>query len=175
MVLARYVELRRHTDNDGDVLTAEGVAAATALGEGLTADYQVIVSSGAQRATQTAACVLAGLGAPVPGGVVVEPGLRSSVEDEWRAAYRSAGAGDLQSLMMADAALVGAESVVLGEGLKRTFDRLEDGQRALAIGHSPTNEAAVYGLTGVIMAPMEKGEGVVIIDTGDGYELDAVG
>ena len=69
--MGRYVELRRHTDNDGDTLTEEGVAAAVALGRSLSGGYQVIVSSGAQRATQTAACVIAGLGETVPDGVVV--------------------------------------------------------------------------------------------------------
>ena len=171
--LARYVELRRHTDNDGDLLTANGVQAALALGESLSGGYQVIVSSGAQRATQTAACVVAGLGERIPDGVVVEPGLRSTLEHEWRAAYRVAGAGDLQSLLTADPGLVRADSAVLAEGLKRTFDRLEDGQRALAIGHSPTNEAAVFGLTGIIVVSMGKGEGVVVVDTGDGYEVEA--
>ena len=39
-VLARYVELRRHTDNDGDMLTAEGVQAAVALGELLSGGYR---------------------------------------------------------------------------------------------------------------------------------------
>ncbi|MEE9205902.1 MAG: histidine phosphatase family protein [Acidimicrobiia bacterium] len=171
--MARYVELRRHTDNDGDVLTADGVQAAVALGKSLSGSYQVIVSSGAQRATQTAACILAGLGEPVSDGVVVEPGLRSRMEDRWRAAYRAAGAGDLESLRMADPDLVSVDSELLAEGLGRIFDRLEDGQRALAIGHSPTNEAAVFGLTGVIVAPMGKGQGVVIIDTGDGYQVEA--
>ncbi len=171
--LARYVELRRHTDNDGDMLTADGVQAAVALGKLLSGGYQVIVSSGAQRATQTAACVIAGLDERIPDGVVVEPGLRSTVEDRWRAAYRTAGAGDLESLRTADPALIRADSELLAEGLKRTFDRLEDGQRALAIGHSPTNEAAVFGLTSVIVAPMGKGKGVVVVDTGDGYEVEA--
>ncbi len=172
-VLVRYVELRRHADNDGDMLTAEGVRAAVALGELLSGGYQVVVSSGAQRATQTAACVIAGLGERIPDGVVVEPGLRSTLEDQWRAAYRVAGVGDLRSLLTADPGLVRADSAVLAEGLKRTFDRLEDGQRALAIGHSPTNEAAVFGLTGVIVVPMGKGQGVVVVDTGDGYEVEA--
>ena len=44
-VLVRYVELRRHADNDGDMLTAEGVRAAVALGELLSGGYQVVVSS----------------------------------------------------------------------------------------------------------------------------------
>ena len=171
--MARYVELRRHTDNDGDMLTADGVQAAVELGKSLRGGYRVIVSSGAQRATQTAGCVLAGLGEPVPDGVVVEPGLRSRMEDRWRAAYRTAGAGDLESLRTADPELVGVDSELLAEGLSRIFDRLENGQRALAIGHSPTNEAAVFGLTGVIVVPMGKGQGVVIVDTGDGYQVEA--
>ena len=75
--MPRFVELRRHTDNDGDVLTGEGVAAALRIGAGLAGGYRLGVSTGAQRATQTLACFLAALAQPVPGGVIVEPGLRS--------------------------------------------------------------------------------------------------
>lgn len=169
--MARYVELRRHTDNDGDALTEEGVAAAVALGKSLSGSYQVVVSSGAQRATQTAACVLAGLGKMIPGGVVVEPALRSTKEDRWRAAFHTAGAGDLESLRSVDPELVDDDSELLADALRRTLERLQAGQRALALGHSPTNEAAVFGLTGAIITPMGKGEGVVVVDTGDGYEV----
>jgi broad specificity phosphatase PhoE len=171
--VGRYVELRRHTDNDGDILTEDGVAAAVALGRSLRGGYRLVVSSGAQRATQTAACVISGLGEVVPDGVVVEPRLRSAVEDRWREAYRAAGAGDIDSLRDADPKLVHEDSAQLAEGLRNVFDRLEEGQRALAIGHSPTNEAAVFGLTGVIIAPLRRGEGVVVVDTGDGYEVVA--
>ncbi len=83
--VSREIELRRHTDADGDVLTDEGVAAALELGARLRGGYQLAVSTGAQRATQTLACFLAALGEQVPGGVVVESGLRSQVEDRWRA------------------------------------------------------------------------------------------
>ncbi|MFQ5966441.1 MAG: histidine phosphatase family protein [Acidimicrobiia bacterium] len=172
--MARYLELRRHTDNDGDMLSPEGVQAALDLGGSLSGGYQVLVSSGAQRATQTAACVVAGLGERIPDGVIVEPALRSTMEDRWRAAYRSAGAGDLESLRRADPELVQADSGRLAEGLKRTFHRLQEGQRALAIGHSPTNEAAIFGLTGVIVAPIAKGQGVLVVDTGDAYQIEAV-
>ncbi len=170
--MTRHVELRRHTDSDGDILTEIGVRAAVALGKALSGDYRVVVSSGAQRATQTAACVIAGLGQRVPDGVIVESGLRSTIEDRWRAAYRTAGAGDLESLRTADPELVRVDSAVLAAGLRRTFERLEDGEQALAIGHSPTNEAAVFGLTGVIVGPMGKGEGVVIVQTGAGYAVE---
>ena len=94
--MARFVELRRHTDSAGDVLTDQGVAAALHLGAGLTGGYRFGVSTGAQRATQTLACFLAALGQPVPGGVIVEPGLRSEREERWRAAYQRAGSGELE-------------------------------------------------------------------------------
>jgi hypothetical protein len=31
------------------------------------------------------------------------------------------------------------------------------------VGHSPTNEAAVLGLTGEIVEPMSKGSGVLLV------------
>ena len=54
--MARYVELRRHTDSVGDVLTEEGTRAALEIGQRLIGPYALLVSSGAQRATQTLAC-----------------------------------------------------------------------------------------------------------------------
>jgi hypothetical protein len=51
--LMRYVELRRHTDNEGDRLTPRGVADAEMIGrEGLHSPYAAFVSTGAARATQ---------------------------------------------------------------------------------------------------------------------------
>src|SRR5205809_4362963 len=100
--MARYVELRRHTDNDGDALSEAGVRAALEIGRGLSGGYQLLVSSGAQRATQTLACFACVLREPVPGGAVVESGLRSRVEERWRAAYQRAGSGDLAALRAAD-------------------------------------------------------------------------
>jgi hypothetical protein len=47
--MARYLELRRHTDNDGDVLSEEGVQAALEIGRRLTGRYALLVSSGASR------------------------------------------------------------------------------------------------------------------------------
>jgi hypothetical protein len=77
--VGREIELRRHTDADDDVLTADGVRAALAIGARLRGDYDLAVSTGAQRATQTLACFLAALAQQVPGGVVVETGLRQFV------------------------------------------------------------------------------------------------
>src|SRR5919108_2033734 len=128
-VMAKYVELRRHTDSDGDVLTPEGVRAAVEIGSRLTGGYDLLVSTGAQRATQTLACFLAGVGEKVEQGAVVEPGLRSAVEDRWRAAYEKAGSGDLRALREADPELVEEDSTTLGAALRRVLDALPDGGR----------------------------------------------
>src|ERR687892_25717 len=65
--MARYVELRRHTDNDGDALTEDGVRAALEIGQQLAGGYALLVSTGAQRATQTLACFACVLREPVAG------------------------------------------------------------------------------------------------------------
>jgi broad specificity phosphatase PhoE len=170
--MARSVELRRHTDNDGDVLSDDGIAAALRLGGRLTGGYRVAVSTGAQRATQTIACLLAGLGRPVPDGVVVEPGLRSQQEDRWRALSKEAGGGDLAAMRSVDPEFVDEEATALGASLGRVLERLEDGQRALAVGHTPTNEAAVLGLTGQLVAPLAKGAGVLVSEDQGSYRVD---
>ncbi len=170
----KEVELRRHTANEGDVLTAEGVQAAVDIGRRLRGGYTLAVSSGAQRATQTVACFLAGLGQELPDGILVEPMLRSAVEDRWREAYQRAGFGDLDSLRKADPELVAADSAALGAGLRAVFDRLPAGGRALVVGHSPTNEAAVLGLSGEIIAPLGKGAGVVIRENDDEFTVQPV-
>jgi len=165
--MAKTIVLLRHTDNDGDVLSPDGVAAAVRLGASLDGPFDVAVSTGAQRATQTIGCILGGLGTSVPGGVVIEADLRSDVEDRWRAAYEKAGGGELDDFLRVAPDLVEAEAGTLGAALRRIADRLDDGQRALVVGHSPTNEAAVYGLTGEHVAALGKGEGVEIILEGD--------
>jgi len=172
--VAKEIELRRHTDADEDILTAEGVAAALAIGAQLQGGYHLAVSSGAQRATQTLACFLAALGEQVPGGVVVEPGLRSQVEDRWRAAYQKAGSGALGALREADPELVSEDSERLGAALRRVLDALPDGGRALVVGHSPTNEAAVLGLTGEVMPPLAKGGGVRVLAGDDRYRVESL-
>lgn len=172
--MAYVLEIRRHTDNDGDVLTDEGVTAALRLGERLDGDYDLVVSSGAQRATQTAACMLAALGEQVHRGVIVEPGVRSDREDDWREAYAEAGSGHLDAFREVAPELVEAEAKALGDGLQAVLDRLEPGDRALIVGHSPTNEAAVLGLTGRVVDPMDKGAGVRVTVDADGTTVEAL-
>ena len=162
--MTKAVELRRHTDNDGDALTDDGVRAALEIGARLAGDYTLLVSSGVQRATQTLACFLAGLGQRVPDGVIVETGLRTEAEGRWREIYAQTKKPDLVSFQAADPEFVAFEVASLGAALHRVFDRLGDGGRALAVGHSPTNEAAVFALTGEMVRPMAKGEGVLVVE-----------
>jgi broad specificity phosphatase PhoE len=171
-VVKKEIEVRRHTDAEGDVLTDEGVRAALAIGARLGGNYDVAFSTGAQRATQTLACFLAALAEQVPGGVVAEPGLRSEVEDRWRSAYQAAGSGGLEALRDADPDLVAEDSERLGAALRRVLESLPDGGRALVVGHSPTNEAAILGLTGEIVEPLAKGDGVLVIADDDGYSVE---
>jgi broad specificity phosphatase PhoE len=170
----KYVELRRHTDADGDVLTEEGARAAMAIGADLEGGYDLLVSTGAQRATQTLASFIAARGERVPRGVIVETGLRSAQEDRWRAAYEKAGSGELEAMRAADPKLVEEDSAALGAALRRVLDALPDGGRALVVGHSPTNEAAVLGLTGEIVAPLAKGAGVLVVAEDQGFHVQSL-
>jgi broad specificity phosphatase PhoE len=170
--VTKAVELRRHTDNDGDALTSDGVRAALEIGARLHGGYELLVSSGMQRATQTLACFLAGLGEQVPGGAIVEPGLRSESESRWREIYAQTGKPDLESFRVADPKFVDAEEARLGSALRRIFAALSDRGRALAVGHSPTNEAAAHALTGHVVGPLGKGEGVLIVLDGHDFRVE---
>ncbi len=172
--MAKYLELRRHTDNDDDVLSPEGVRHALEIGTRLEGNYDLLVSTGAQRATQTLACFLAALGQAVSGGVVVEGGLRSEVEDRWKAAFQQAGSGELDALRTADPELFEQDSVRLGAALRRVLERVPDGARVLVVGHSPTNEAAVFGLTGEMLPPMPKGGGVRVVEEEEQIRVGAL-
>lgn len=168
----KYVELYRHTDNDGDTLTAEGVAAAERIGrDALHPPYDAFASSGAERATQMLEILRASCGQD-DAEIVTAAGLRSSVEDRWRAAAKAAGKGaDLEVMRRVDPDLVEKESFLLGAALRRVFDALPEHGRALVVGHSPTNEAAVLGLTGAAVPPLDKGQAVLV--TGDGRRFRA--
>src|SRR5437773_11976568 len=108
--MARTVDLRRHTDADGDMLTPDGVRAALDIGRRLGGSYDMMISSRAQRATQTLACFLAGMGHKVAGGVVVDSGFRSGGEERWLAAARQASGQDLEALRQVDAEQLGRGS-----------------------------------------------------------------
>jgi hypothetical protein len=169
----RYVELRRHTDNDGDALSADGVAAAEAIGrDRLHPPYAAFVSTGAGRATEMLEILRHAAGQDdTP--IAVAGGLRSSVEDRWRETARAAGKGaDLDAMRAVDPNLVERESWLLGRALGQVVDALPDGARALVVGHSPTNEAAVLGLAGRTVPPLGKGDGVLLVEDAGTFQVD---
>ena len=99
--------------------------------------------------------------------------LRSDDEDRWRDIAGEADGKDLSAFRVVDSEFVEAEAQQLGSALRRVLDRLDDGQRALLVGHSPTNEAAVYGLTGQDIHQMDKGSGVVVVVDGEAYTVES--
>jgi hypothetical protein len=102
--------------------------------------------------------------------------LRSSVEDRWREASRAAGKGaDLDAMRAVDPDLVERESWLLGSVLRQVVEGLPVGGRALVVGHSPTNEAAVLGLAGQVVPPLGKGKGVLLIEDGGAYRVESDG
>lgn len=170
--MAKRIELRRHTDNEGDVLTPGGVRAAVDIGGDLVGPYDLFVSSGAQRATQTAACLLAGFEDRVEGGVVVDEGFRSPEEDRWKEIYSRTGSGQLQAFLDAAPDFVEEEARRFAEAARRVADHVPEGGRALVVGHSPMQEATVYGLTDETIQPLGKGAGVVVTVTDEGVEVE---
>lgn len=167
------MELRRHTDNEGDRLTPAGVADAESIGrDGLHPPYAAFVSTGAARATQMVQILRHAAGQDdVP--ITVATGLRSSVEDRWREAAAMEGKdADVEAMRAIDPDLVEQESMVLGSALRRVVESLPEGGRALAVGHSPTNEAAILGLTGRVVPPLGKGAGVLLLEDGGDYRVE---
>src|SRR5256714_5159565 len=89
--LMRYVELRRHTDNEGDRLTPQGAADAEPIGrDGLRPPYAAFVSTRAARATPTLE-ILRHAASQDDTPITAAAGLRSSAENRWREAATAAG------------------------------------------------------------------------------------
>ena len=62
----------------------------------------------------------------------------------------------------------------MGGALRRVFDMLPEGGRALIVGHSPMHEAAIYGLTRQVVAPIAKGGGVRVVQDGSDFRIEQV-
>ena len=171
----RYVELRRHTDNDGDQLTAQGVADAEAIGrEALQPPYAAFISSGAARATEMVTILRHAAGQDDT-AIVEVTGLRSTVEERWGAAAKAAGQGaSVEQIRAVDPDLVDHEERLLGAALRGIVESLPEGGRALVVGHSPTNEAAAAALTGATVQPLGKGAGVLLVEDGGRFTVRAL-
>jgi broad specificity phosphatase PhoE len=158
------LELRRHAtrDPDADRLSAEGQAQAEAVGRDLPGGYDAVFTSPAQRAAETMAWFLRGLGQKLPAQHGVTDGLASPVEDRWRAAAKAAGTGRIDAVREQDPSLVDDESRRLGDAVRELLVSVPEGRRGLAVGHSPLIEAAVFGLTNQVIEPLSECEGVLL-------------
>ena len=168
MLPLRRLEIRRHaakgTELAGDSLSPEGIEQAHQLGRSIRVGYTHLFSSGAQRATQTLACILAGMGRHVLSGVTIRPGLASAREEEWRGAARTAGDTSIEGLLSQNETLIREEADRLAAEARAILAELPEGSYALAIGHSPLAECAIYGLTGKLFRPLKACEGFVIVE-----------
>jgi len=166
----KSIELRRHAERakDADALSPEGRVQAEDVGRTLPGDYAFVFVSPAKRAAETVAWFLRASRQTLPPHAVV-PGLASELEDRWRAASKAAGSSRLDEMMVEDPALVGEESARLDVVVRELFDRVPSGASALAVGHAPLIEAAVYGLMNVVVEPLGTCEGVLLTmdDAGD--------
>jgi hypothetical protein len=138
------------------------------VGRTLTARYSFVFVSPARRSAETVAWFLRASRQPLPPHEIVA-GLASDLEDRWRAASKAARSGRLDEVMSQDAGLVAGEAERLASVLRTLFDRVPDGTRALAVGHTPLIEAAVYGLMNLVIEPLGTCEGVLLTvdDAGD--------
>lgn len=168
----RYLEVRRHTDDDDDRLSPDGVASARSIGaQRLHPPYESFVSTGAVRATQMLEILRAAAGQEdTP--IVEQPALRSVVEDRWRAAAKAVGTADVEEIRRVDPDLVEKETQLLGAALRQVLQQLPEGGRALIVGHSPTNEVAVLGLAGQTTPPLGKGEGILVTEDGGRFRVE---
>jgi broad specificity phosphatase PhoE len=159
----RSLELRRHARRDPaeDRLSPEGRVQAEDVGRTLSGDYAVLFVSPAQRAAETVAWLLRGLGRPLPSHAVV-PGLLSEVEDRWRAAGKAAGSSRLSDIRAHDRSLVEEESSRMAGVLAGVLARVPEGGRGLAVGHTPLIEAGILGITGQEIEPLGECEGVLL-------------
>ncbi len=138
----RTLEVRRHArrDPDADELSPQGRAQAEHVGRTLGGPFDIVFVSPAQRAAETIAWFLRGLGAQLPPHGVI-PGL--------------AGEGTDRSPL----AMAGVLAALL--------DAVPEGGRGLAVGHTPLIERAVLGLVAEEIEPLAECEGVLLTKEGD--------
>ena len=95
------------------------------------------------------------------------------MEYRWRDAAKAAGKrADLKDIRAIDPDLVERESWLLGSALRQVVAGLPEGGRALVVGHSPTTEAAVLGLAGLVVPPLGKGKGVLLVEDDGDYRVE---
>ncbi len=141
----KRIELLRHAPRDPtrDRLSEAGRSLAANAGRSrVGVAYDAVFVSPAERAAETAAWILRGANQQLPDHSVV-PGL-------------------------AGKDVTGGSPEGLAAGIRSLLEGLDDGDRALAISHTPFVERAALGLTGREVEPMRELEGVVITQENDG-------
>ncbi len=143
----RTLEVRRHAQRDpaADRLSVAGRAQAEDVGRALSATYDVVFVSPAQRAAETVAWMLRGVGAQLPPHAVV-PGLAAKDNDG------------------SPLAMAGVLSALL--------DAVPEDGRGLAVSHTPLIERGVLGLVAREVAPLGECEGIVLTKGGDGAPVE---
>lgn len=133
----RTLEVRRHAERDpgADRLSVAGRAQAEDVGRAISATYDVVFVSPAQRTAETVAWMLRGVGAQLPPHAVV-PGLAAKDNDG------------------SPLAMAGVLSALL--------DSVPEDGRGLAVSHTPLIERGVLGLVAREVAPLGECEGIVI-------------
>jgi phosphohistidine phosphatase SixA len=136
----RSLELRRHArrDPDADRLSPEGRLQAEDVGRKLAGGYAIVYVAPAERAAETAAWFLRGLGEQLPDHGVV-PGLGG----------KAPGSSDPAGM---------------AETVRGLLAGVPEGARALAVGHTPLIERAAEGLTGERIDPLGECEGILITE-----------
>jgi broad specificity phosphatase PhoE len=169
----RTIEFRRHAERekDADALSPRGRSHAEEVGRTMHAGYSAVFVSPAQRAAETVAWFFRGSGQRLPPHAVVSA-LLSEQEERWRRAGKAAGSSRLDAIAAEDPELVESERDRLRAVVEDLFEQVPEGGTALAVGHSPLIEAAVYGLTGEVIDPLAECQGVAIAWHGPGeYKL----
>jgi phosphohistidine phosphatase SixA len=140
----KVLELRRHAirDPDSDRLSAAGRTQAEDAGRSARVAYDAVFVSPAERAAETAAWFLRGAGQQLPEHAVI-PGL----------AGKDASGGSPEGMAV---------------GVRALLDSLSDGERGLAISHTPLVERAAFGLSGQEIRPLGECEGILVTLSDDG-------
>lgn len=149
----------RHTLNDGDALTDDGVESALEVGRSLAdRNFSLVVVSGMQRAAQTAACVLAAGSTSGVKGVFVHEGFGSDDWKGWGDLIKRTGSGNVQDLASADDDRYRQVRERVNDAMNWTARKLGSDGDALIVSHSPIIEFAIWELTGRPPTPFERGQ-----------------
>lgn len=141
----KSLELRRHAhrDPDADRLSPSGRAQAEDVGRThLAGGYAIVFVSPAQRAAETAAWFLRGLGEQLPDHDVV--GGLAGVEP------------------------AGSDPDAMARTVRALLSRIPEGNRGLAVGHTPLIERAAEALSGGGIEPLGECEGILVTQNDDG-------